>query len=76
MEKRKLGRRLKTEGAKLHRVELRLTNEQKELLDWAVVNTLNGSITNVLIKGLFEACNKNYKFTPEMYKKYYSGTHQ
>jgi hypothetical protein len=74
VEYKKKGRPKKEDGAKMVRVELRLTAEQKELLDLAVSNTKNGNQTKVLLKGLFSYCNQySYLwFKPAMFKKYWS----
>lgn len=72
-EPKTLGRKKKEVGAKTFRVELRLTAEQKNLLDLAVENTKNGNQTKVLLEGLFQYCNTNsYSwFKPLMFKKYW-----
>ena len=74
IEPKKRGAPKKDDGAKTFRVELRLTAEQKELLDLAVSNTKNGNQTKVLLKGLFSYCNEySYMwFKPAMFKKYWS----
>jgi hypothetical protein len=71
VEPKKLGRKKKEDGAKTFRVELRLTAEQKELLDLAVSKKYKGTQTDVLLSGLHNYCNHRPWFTPEMYKKYW-----
>lgn len=66
----KRGRKKKAEGAKTVRVELRLTVEQKELLDLAVSRRKNATNTEVLIKGLFYYLNNQYWCTPENFQEF------
>lgn len=57
IEPKKKGRPKKDEGAKMVRVELRLTVEQKELLDLAVSKGyVKQTQTEILLKGLHNYC--------------------
>ncbi|MEA5461571.1 hypothetical protein VB796_21065 [Arcicella sp. LKC2W] len=67
----KRGRKKKAEGAKTVRVELRLTVEQKELLDFVVNRSVFGETqTSILLEGLFNYCKYRHWFTLEMHQKY------
>lgn len=70
VEPKKKGRPKKDDGAKTVRVELRLTVEQKELLDLAVSKRKNTNNTEVLIKGLFYYLNNQYWCTPENFQDF------
>lgn len=67
----KRGRKKKAEGAKTERIELRLTKEQKELLDIAVSKSYNSDTqSSILLEGLFDYCSRRWWFNVDMYQKY------
>jgi hypothetical protein len=63
LEAKKAGRKKKEAGAKTKRVEIRITEDQRIFLDWAM-NVTGMTQSDLLVKGVFSFCQEHNLFGP------------